>query len=149
MDDESSVRGALVRALRVRGYEVVETDTIDDAVGVLDESAVDAAVLDVRIPKGSGLDMLRPLREHLELMKIPVLVWTGSLLSQEPRNRRSPGTALTSSGSRKASGRSSTSSINSWIETGRASARRSYSPDHASRAAADKATSILLLRPRK
>ena len=83
MDDEPSVRGALVRMLQVRGYEVVETDTIDDAVGLLDESAVAAAVLDVRLPSGSGLDVLRPLRAHLELKKIPVLVWTGSLLSED------------------------------------------------------------------
>ena len=83
MDDESSVRSALVRALQVRGYEVVETETIDEAVSALDESAIDAAVLDVRLPNGSGLDVLRPLRERLESRNVPVLVWTGSLLSED------------------------------------------------------------------
>ncbi|HAK53947.1 MAG TPA: hypothetical protein DCP38_00490 [Acidobacteria bacterium] len=83
MDDEPAARGALVRVLQLRGYEVVETDTVVDAVSVLGESAVDAAVLDVRIPSGSGLDVLTPLRQHLELKKIPVLVWTGSMLSED------------------------------------------------------------------
>ena len=83
LDDEPSARGALVRMLQLRGYEVVETGTVEDAIGVLEESAIDAAVLDVRIPGGSGLDVLKPLRHHLELKKIPVLVWTGSLLSED------------------------------------------------------------------
>ena len=84
MDDEPSARGALVRVLQLRGYEVVETDTTQDALAVLEESAIDAAILDVRLPGGdSGLDVLKPLRQHLELKKIPVLVWTGALLSDE------------------------------------------------------------------
>lgn len=84
MDDEPSARGALVRVLQLRGYEVVETDTTQDALTVLEESAIDAAILDVRLPGGdSGLDVLKPLRQHLELKKIPVLVWTGALLSDE------------------------------------------------------------------
>ena len=83
MDDDPSVRSVLVRTLQGRGYEVVETDTTDDAVSVLDESAIAAAVLDVRLPGGVGLDVLRPLREHLELRKIPILVWTGALLSED------------------------------------------------------------------
>ncbi len=69
--------------LQVRGYKVIETATIDDAVGAVKKSAVDAAVLDVRTPSGSGLDVLRPLREYFESMKIPVLVWTGSPLSED------------------------------------------------------------------
>ena len=69
--------------LQVRGNKVIETATIDDAVGAVKKSAVDAAVLDVRTPSGSGLDVLRPLREYFESMKIPVLVWTGSPLSED------------------------------------------------------------------
>ena len=84
MDDEPSARGALVRVLQLRGYEVVETDTTQDALAVLEESAVDAAILDVRLPGGgSGLDVLKSLRQQLELTKIPVLVWTGALLSDD------------------------------------------------------------------
>ena len=30
-----------------------------------------------------GLEVLSPLRTHLELTKVPVLVWTGALLSDD------------------------------------------------------------------
>ena len=82
MDDEPSARGALVRVLQLRGYEVIETDSLRAALSVLKDSAVDAAILDVRLSgEGSGLEVLKSLRQHLELEKIPVLVWTGALLS--------------------------------------------------------------------
>ncbi len=84
LDDEPSARGALVRVLQLRGYEVIETDSAQDALSVLKESAVDAAILDVKLPgEGTGLDVLKSLRQHLELERIPVLVWTGALLSDK------------------------------------------------------------------
>ena len=82
MDDDEAPRKALSRVLEVRGYRVVQAETTEDAIDVLQSTPIDAAVLDVRLPKGSGLDVLKPLRLQLQHTKIPVLFWTGANLSE-------------------------------------------------------------------
>ncbi|MCH7749940.1 MAG: response regulator [Acidobacteria bacterium] len=62
LDDEASVRKVMGRVLGKRGYRVIEVDTAARAVDVLRTTPVHAVVLDVRLPEGSGLDVLSPLR---------------------------------------------------------------------------------------
>ena len=85
MDDDASARTLIGRVLGKRGYRVVEADTADRAVEVLRTTAVNAAVLDVRLPGESGLTVLSPLRQQLEVKKIPVLVWTGANVSDSEK----------------------------------------------------------------
>ena len=85
MDDEPGARKLMGRVLGKRGYGVIEADTAERAVEVLRTTPVHAAVLDVRLPEGSGLAVLSPLRQLLELRKIPVLVWTGADITDEEK----------------------------------------------------------------
>jgi len=85
LDDEASVRKVMGRVLGKRGYRVIEVDTAARAVDALRTTPVHAVVLDVRLPEGSGLDVLSPLRRQLELKKIPVLVWTGANMSSKEK----------------------------------------------------------------
>jgi DNA-binding NtrC family response regulator len=63
-DDEPKLRGILRRELERRGHRVEEAADGDEALRRLHESALDVAVVDVRMPGLDGLGVLRALREE-------------------------------------------------------------------------------------
>ena len=62
VEDNEAVRSAIRRALTARGHEIVEAGTAADGRVAVDD-ALDAIVLDVNLPDGSGFDICRTLRE--------------------------------------------------------------------------------------
>ena len=84
LDDEPTARMLLRRYLSRHGYETVETSTVDMAVDAMRTGPVDAVILDVRLPEErTGLDVLRMLRRETPLTHVPVIILTGSILSDE------------------------------------------------------------------
>jgi two-component system response regulator MprA len=63
VDDERAVRAAVRRGLALDGWQVVEAGSGSEALAVLEESAVDAMVLDLAMPEPDGLEVCRRLRE--------------------------------------------------------------------------------------
>jgi two-component system, OmpR family, KDP operon response regulator KdpE len=71
VDDERQILRALKVILREAGYEVIEAVSIEEA---LDRAAVrppDAAIVDLMLPDGSGVELCRRLREWSTM---PILV---------------------------------------------------------------------------
>jgi two-component system, OmpR family, KDP operon response regulator KdpE len=71
VDDERQILRALKVILREAGYEVIEAATMEEA---LDRAAVrppDAAIVDLMLPDGSGIELCRRLREWTSM---PILV---------------------------------------------------------------------------
>jgi two-component system KDP operon response regulator KdpE len=62
-DDELRILRALKLVLRPEGYEVLTATTVEEALDVAALSAVDAAILDLVLPDGDGIDLCRSLRE--------------------------------------------------------------------------------------
>ena len=62
LDDEPNIGSSLRMILEREGYAVTVTRTIADAKAVAGRA--DALLLDVRLPDGSGIDLLRQLRER-------------------------------------------------------------------------------------
>lgn len=70
-DDEPQILRALRVLLRTEQYEVIATATMEEA---LDQSAlhpVDAAIIDLVLPDGSGTDLCKQLRSWSEM---PILI---------------------------------------------------------------------------
>jgi two-component system KDP operon response regulator KdpE len=61
-DDELKILRALKLVLRPEGYEVLTAASIEEALDVVALSAVDAAIVDLVLPDGSGIDLCRRLR---------------------------------------------------------------------------------------
>jgi two-component system response regulator MprA len=74
VDDESAVREAVERALRIDGYDVAVAGDGREALHALDERTADAVVLDVLMPRINGLDLCRRLRDRGD--RTPVLMLT-------------------------------------------------------------------------
>jgi len=64
VDDEKMIRWSLGEALRGWGYQPVEADTATAALALFDAEAPNAVLLDINLPDGSGLDVLRQIRRR-------------------------------------------------------------------------------------
>lgn len=72
-DDTPAKRYIICSWLRRAGYRVMEASTAGDARRILQEAAVDLAVLDVHLPDGNGLDITRDLRRDPARAATPVV----------------------------------------------------------------------------
>ncbi len=62
IDDDASVRGALLRLFRTAGLEVSLFATAEDYLAHPDRADVDFLVIDVRLPGMSGLELLEKVQ---------------------------------------------------------------------------------------
>lgn len=73
-EDEESVRQMLALALKALGYRTaVFSDGVDAATAIDDGHYPDAVLLDVRMPRMNGIDLLRHIRSVAERAELPVV----------------------------------------------------------------------------
>jgi DNA-binding NtrC family response regulator len=75
VDDEESMRYFLVRSLRRAGYEVAAASTGEEGLALAAAGPFDLALLDLRLPGISGLEVLEAWRGRRPAL--PVIVMTG------------------------------------------------------------------------
>jgi len=73
-DDDPAIRGNLALLLRAEGFEVVEAADGAAALEILSEGGIALALLDLKMPKLDGMEVLRRHAERLE--QTPVIVIT-------------------------------------------------------------------------
>jgi DNA-binding response OmpR family regulator len=61
LEDEAPVREPLEKFLGLHGFDVRSVATVAEALAVLAERRPDAAVIDLRLPQGSGRDIIREI----------------------------------------------------------------------------------------
>ena len=71
VDDERQILRALRIILRDAGFEVATADTAEEALDALAVRPPDAAIIDLILPDGNGVDICRSIREWSEM---PVIV---------------------------------------------------------------------------
>ena len=79
VDDDEVLRERLAQAIRARGYEVHTAGSADEALREAQRESPEMAVLDLRMPGVSGLELLRELRKHDPTTKIIMLTGYGSI----------------------------------------------------------------------
>ena len=144
VEDDPGVRTFLADNLTADGYELHLAETLRDAVRVLEYKQPALAILDVGLPDGSGLDLLRRVREADRAASridpdLPVLLLTGRA-EEVDRVRvapmeRNPQTSRSSSSfvhTRVGSTASALSSANSFWESPSEVPRRRTSRDRGS-----------------
>jgi len=62
VDDESELRKRLVKLFRLEGFITLEAATCTEAVELMKKEDIAAAVLDVKLPDGNGIDLAATLR---------------------------------------------------------------------------------------
>ena len=74
IEDQAALQASLQRGLSEEGFEVLTAGTGETAYALLKREPFDAVILDLMLPDGDGLSLLRRLR--IEEMRVPVLVVT-------------------------------------------------------------------------
>ncbi|MCB1444887.1 MAG: response regulator [Rhizobiaceae bacterium] len=82
-DDVEVMRISLDHALRSAGHDVSLVGTGNAALALLQESRFDAAVLDLWMPDGDGLSVLRRIRDKQPELRIFVITGGGPRLPIE------------------------------------------------------------------
>ncbi|MEO8077213.1 MAG: response regulator [Acidobacteriota bacterium] len=83
LDDDPGVRSTMEQLLRVYGYGAVTAATLDEARALLQETSIEALILDVGLQgDANGLDLLHTIRSRSEFDKTPVLILTGATLTR-------------------------------------------------------------------
>ncbi len=79
VDDDAVFRERLARSFRNRGYDVRTAGTCDEARVSAKQDSPELAVVDLRMPGGSGLELVRDLKEIDPATKIVMLTGYGSI----------------------------------------------------------------------
>lgn len=79
VEDHEPLRQQLTRAFRRRGYGVEAARDYDEAVAVLNSEAPQYAVIDLRIPGKSGLELLVYIKQASPATKVVMLSGFGSI----------------------------------------------------------------------
>ena len=77
VDDEKNIRRALRMVLEGSGFHTLEAGSAEDCLETLDSYEVDLVILDVRLPKMSGIEALSKIRKKPETRRLPVLMVSG------------------------------------------------------------------------
>ncbi|WP_374472314.1 CHASE3 domain-containing protein [Phenylobacterium sp.] len=80
-EDDDHAAEVITAGLRLDGFQVERARTLATAEEALEKAAFDALVLDLHLPDGHGLSLVRRLREHAEHRRLPVVVVTGDALA--------------------------------------------------------------------
>lgn len=79
VDDDERYRERFARALRKRGFHVVEAGNVEEALARVSEQAFQRAVIDIRMPAGHGLVLLKQLKELYPELEVVVVTGYGSI----------------------------------------------------------------------
>jgi two-component system, NtrC family, response regulator HydG len=73
VDDEPAARSTLALLLTKRGHRVTQADGVTTAAKILTDGLFDVVVTDLRMPDGSGLDVLRAVKAHCPTAEVILL----------------------------------------------------------------------------
>lgn len=79
IDDDEIYRLRLSRAFRLRGWDAEEAGDARSAIALVKQSGSDLAIVDLRMPGESGLEVIRDLRAFNTTMTIMMLTGYGSI----------------------------------------------------------------------
>ena len=88
VDDNVNLQIAFKKVLTSSGYQVELASDGEEGLRLARETRPDVIVLDMMLPKLSGLDVLRALKEDHATERIPVIALSGLPISNEARLRK-------------------------------------------------------------
>ncbi|MEM1061931.1 MAG: response regulator [Planctomycetota bacterium] len=79
VDDNELLRERLAEAFVERGFRTLTAGCVEDAIPLVDRGGIDRAVIDLRMPGASGIELVRHLTENSPDTKAIVMTGFGSI----------------------------------------------------------------------
>ncbi len=79
VDDAPATVEVLQRNLASAGYRTLTATSVQEAIGILDSTPVDLVITDLKMPKVSGLDLVRHVRENLQNTEVMMITGYASI----------------------------------------------------------------------
>jgi two-component system nitrogen regulation response regulator NtrX len=76
-DDEKNIRRTLAMVFDGLGHRTHEAGSGEDALALLDKEDVDLVILDVRLPRMTGIEVLQAIRGAVQFTGLPVIMISG------------------------------------------------------------------------
>lgn len=83
VDDDAEVRAVIRECLEREGFEVTEGANAQQGIDKINQRIPDLMMLDVSMPGIDGWEMLRRVREKLDVRDLPVVVFSGKIAEEE------------------------------------------------------------------
>jgi CheY-like chemotaxis protein/CHASE3 domain sensor protein len=87
IEDDTAMRESIRALLQNENTEIVAVATLATALDELGKSSFDCVVTDLALPDGTGYDLLERLAGDAAHLALPVIVYTGRMLSSEEEHR--------------------------------------------------------------
>lgn len=84
VDDEDIIRESLAIYFEDSGFEVFGAYDVNKSIEILEKNSIDAAIVDIRLPGKSGVELLNYIDQHN--LKIVCLIHTGSIGFEIPKS---------------------------------------------------------------
>ena len=85
VEDEAAIRRMYALKLRFSRFEICEAADGEEGLVIIEQEKPDLILLDLRMPKMAGDEMLRELRAHSWGESIPVIILTNISKDEAPR----------------------------------------------------------------
>ncbi|KXU82255.1 two-component system sensor histidine kinase/response regulator [Paraburkholderia monticola] len=87
IEDDAPMRESIRALLQSENTEIVAVATLAEAFGQLSALSFDCVVTDLALPDGTGYDLLERLAANTAHASLPVIVYTGRMLSDDEEHR--------------------------------------------------------------
>ncbi|MEM5384381.1 response regulator [Paraburkholderia phymatum] len=87
IEDDAAMRESIRALLQSETTEIVAAATLADALDHLSSTHFDCVVTDLALPDGTGYDLLEQLAADVTHQTMPVIVYTGRMLSGDEEHR--------------------------------------------------------------
>ncbi|MFM0597866.1 response regulator [Paraburkholderia dilworthii] len=87
IEDDGPMRESIRALLQSENTEIVAVATLAEALDYLTKFSFDCVVTDLALPDGTGYDLLEQLAANTAHAALPVIVYTGRMLSDEEEHR--------------------------------------------------------------
>jgi twitching motility two-component system response regulator PilH len=77
VDDEAQTRDFVSTVLEENGYTPILAENGEEALEIVRQNKPDLVILDIMMPKQSGIKMYRELKSDESLRDIPVIIYSG------------------------------------------------------------------------
>ncbi len=91
VDDSASVRQMVSFTLKQAGYEVLEAEDGQDALGQLSGSTVHMLITDLNMPNVDGIELIRKVRANANFKFIPIVMLTTESQDSKKQEGREAG----------------------------------------------------------